>query len=228
MLEKVKKNTAKALFLAKKQLPEIVCDVVNLEGINYTLPEIQTLLDGITVGGHKQSDEEITKNQINAWNFLFKSIENNSFKLSKSYVLELHKILAKNEALTSGEFRDGEVFIAGTNYTPPKYSELNSLWQQLETTDFNDTNGIIYQKAISIFLQMARNQFFYDGNKRTGRMMMNGILLSCGLPIINLTANKQLEFNQLMLDFYPSGNEQDMQNLMLSCLDDKILQMMME
>jgi hypothetical protein len=59
-------------------------------------------------------------------------------------------------------------------------------------------------------------------------MMMNGILLSCGLPIINLTANKQLEFNQLMLDFYPSGNEQDMQNLMLSCLDDKILQMMME
>jgi hypothetical protein len=31
-----------------------------------------------------------------------------------------------------------------------------------------------------------------------------------------------------MLDFYPSGNEQGMQNLMLSCLDDKILQMMME
>lgn len=227
MLEKIKKDKQKALFLAKKQLPEIVCNVVNLEGINYTLPEIQTLLDGITVGGHKQSDEEITKNQINAWNFLFKSIENNSFKLTKSYVLELHKILAKNEALTSGEFRDGEVFIAGTNYTPPKYNKLDNLWQKLENTAFNNDNLSIYQQAISVFLQMARNQFFYDGNKRTGRMMMNGILLHNGLPVINLPANKQLEFNKLMLEFYPTGDEKHMQEFMLSCLDEKILEIMM-
>jgi hypothetical protein len=31
----------------------------NLEGINLTLPEIQTLLDGVTVGGHKVSDQNI-------------------------------------------------------------------------------------------------------------------------------------------------------------------------
>jgi Fic family protein len=53
---------------------------------------------------------------------------------------------------------------------------------------------------------MARIQFFYDGNKRTGRLMMNGVLLTNGLPVINLPASKQLEFNQLMLDFYPSNN----------------------
>jgi hypothetical protein len=40
----------KALFLAKKQLSELVYDAVNLEGVNYTLPEVQTLLDGVTVG----------------------------------------------------------------------------------------------------------------------------------------------------------------------------------
>jgi Fic family protein len=228
MLEKIKNNKDKALFLAKKQLPELVCDVVNLEGIHYTLPEIQTLLDDITVGGHKQSDEEITKNQINAWKFLFKSIENNSFELTKTYVLKLHNILAKNEALTSGEFRDGAVFIAGTDYHPPKYNELDSLWQEIENIIFDDNNVLLYQKAISVFLQMARTQFFYDGNKRTGRMIMNGILLQHGLPVINLPANKQLEFNKLMLDFYPSGNEAKMQKFMLGCLDITILKIMME
>jgi Fic family protein len=228
MLEKIKNNKDKALFLAKKQLPELVCDVVNLEGIHYTLPEIQTLLDGITVGGHRQSDEEITKNQINAWKFLFKSIEHSSFKFSKEYVLELHAILAKNEALTSGEFRDGAVFIAGTDYHPPKYNELDSLWQEIENIIFDDNNVLLYQKAISVFLQMARTQFFYDGNKRTGRMIMNGILLQHGLPVINLPANKQLEFNKLMLDFYPSGNEAKMQKFMLGCLDITILKIMME
>jgi Fic family protein len=39
---------------------------------------------------------------------------------------------------------------------------------------------------------MARIQFFYDGNKRTGRLMMNGVLLTNGLPVINLPASKQL------------------------------------
>ena len=28
-------------------MPEFMCDAVNLEGLNFTIPEIQTLLDGI-------------------------------------------------------------------------------------------------------------------------------------------------------------------------------------
>jgi Fic family protein len=55
--------------------------------------------------------------------------------------------------------------------------------------------------------------FFYDGNKRTGRLMMNGVLLTNGLPVINLPASKRLEFNQLMLDFYLSNNEAPMRAL---------------
>ena len=39
----MKSNQAKALMLPKRQLAELVCDAVNLEGINFTLPEIQTL-----------------------------------------------------------------------------------------------------------------------------------------------------------------------------------------
>jgi hypothetical protein len=62
----MKPNKNKALMLAKRQLAEFVCDAVNLEGINLTLPEVQTLLDGITVGGHKLGDQQIALNQANA------------------------------------------------------------------------------------------------------------------------------------------------------------------
>ena len=57
ILHLIRPNRSKALFLAKKQLPELVFDTVNLEGVNYTLPEVKTLLDGITVGGHPLQDE---------------------------------------------------------------------------------------------------------------------------------------------------------------------------
>lgn len=72
----MKPNKAKAIMLAKRQLAEFVCDAVNLEGIRFTLPEIQTLLDGITVGGHKVSDQQIALNQAEAWRTLFGSVEN--------------------------------------------------------------------------------------------------------------------------------------------------------
>ena len=48
----MKPDKAKAIMLAKRQLAEFVCDAVNLEGINFTLPEIQIVLDEITTGGH--------------------------------------------------------------------------------------------------------------------------------------------------------------------------------
>lgn len=117
----------KALFAAKKIIVQIVTDVVNLEDINYTVPEVQTLIDGITVGGHKIQDELITLNQINAWNFLFKSIEANTFSVSNEYLLNLHNLIAKDEALEWGIFRSGRISISGTTYAPPQHEFLNNI-----------------------------------------------------------------------------------------------------
>ena len=63
----MKPNKRLVIQLAKRQLSELVYDAVNLEGVNMTLPEVQTLLEGITVGGHKLSDQEMAVNQAKAW-----------------------------------------------------------------------------------------------------------------------------------------------------------------
>jgi Fic family protein len=56
--------------------------------------------------------------------------------------------------------------------------ELTDLWRQLtQKPKPSDTNGI-YRYAISLFLQMARIQFFYDGNKRTGRAICKNRLMA--------------------------------------------------
>ncbi|VAW64708.1 OrfB, partial [hydrothermal vent metagenome] len=199
----MKPNRPKALMLTQREVAVFVQDAVTLEGINFTLPEIQTLLDGITVGGHKLSDQQIAVNQGKAWGFLFDSIRREKFNLSSNFACELHKIAGKEEALTWGEFRNGSVTIAGTDYMPPPFDSLKKEYTSMidSLSKYKD----IYDQAISIFLDMARNQFFYDVNKRMGRFMMNGHLLNNGYPAINLPASKQLEFNQLMLDFYKSG-----------------------
>lgn len=228
MLSTLKPNPKKALFFAKKQLSELVFDTVNLEGINYTLPEVQTLIDGVTVGGHRQIDEIITLNQAKAWQFLFAAVEDNTFNISVDFVGQLHRLVTKKEAVEAGQFRSGSVTISGTEYLPPDAGKLTCLWQTLTDKPIPSKTDDTCQFAISLFLQMARAQFFYDGNKRTGRMMMNGILLSKGLPVINLLAKRQLEFNQLMLDFYSTGDEQPMQDFVLSCLNVLHIKIMSE
>jgi len=213
-------------MLARRQLAEFVCDAVNLEGINFTLPEIQTLLDGITVGGHTLTDQQIALNQGNAWRTLFKWIENDQFEITVEKVCNLHSIAAKEEALEWGKFRSGGVTIAGTNYMPPKANLLLDLFDQMVKKAFNMPD--IYDQTIHLFLTMARSQFFYDVNKRMGRFIMNGLLLSNGYPAINLPAKRQLEFNQLMLNFYDTGDQKPMNTFMRSCLDDRVIKIMKE
>ena len=222
----MKPDKGKALMLAKRQLAELVCDAVNLEGINFTLPEIQTLLDGVTIGGHKISDQQIAVNQGNAWRTLFKWVEKNQLAVTADKACELHAIAGRDEALEWGKFRSGAVTIAGTDYMPPQASELPNLFNLMVENMLQLSD--IYDQAIYLFLTMARYQFFYDVNKRMGRFMMNGLLLSDGYPAINLPAKRQLEFNQLMMVFYESGDQQPMNTFLRSCLDPRIIQIMNE
>lgn len=222
----IQANKAKALMLAQRQLSEFVYDAVNLEGINMTLPEVQTLLEGITVGGHKISDQQITLNQANAWKQLFAWIKADNFIVNQQTVCKLHAIAAKEEALEWGKFRSGGVLIAGTEYMPPKASLLAEYFDKM----LNDMKKLddIYDQAIHLFLSMARIQFFYDVNKRMGRFIMNGYLLSHGYPAINLPAKLQQTFNQLMLDFYTNNDPAKMNNFMCSCMDERVIQIMSE
>ena len=57
---------------------------------------------------------------------------------------------------------------------------------------------------------------------------MNGLLLNFGYPAINLQAKRQLEFNQLMLTFYDTGDQKPMNIFLRSCLDDKVIKIMKE
>ncbi|UYM18483.1 Fic family protein [Endozoicomonas euniceicola] len=218
----MKPNHRMAKQLAVRDLACLVYDAVNLEGVAMTLPEVQTLLDGITVGGHKISDQNMALNQAETWKRLFALVEQKQFAFSKATALLLHSIAGKDEALEWGVFRTGNVTISGSEYEPPAPGALDSIWKSIEQDVAKKDD--IYDKAVAAFLQLARAQFFWDVNKRMGRFMMNGILLSAGYPLINVVAKRQQEFNRLMLDFYQSNDMQPMNAFLRSCLNPKIIQ----
>ena len=62
------------------------------------------------------------------------------------------------------------------------------------------------EQAIRLVLWATLNQFYWDGNKRTARIIANGILLSAGIGVFNISARDILEFNTLMTYFYDTLN----------------------
>ena len=193
-------NKAYVLAMAKKDKIDFVFNTSALEGNAMTYPEVQTLLEGITVGGHKLSDEQQILNQSRSVDLLLKMISNNTFMIDKKTLCLLHYEVAKEKALSWGVFRDANVNIGGTNYMPPSHNNLDSIFAE-GIEKLKMIKDPILQ-ALSYFLFGAKTQLFFDGNKRTSRLMMNGILLSNGLPILNIKAKDKLEFNTEMIRFY--------------------------
>lgn len=191
----------KLIIIAKNLLPDVVFNMANLEGNPFTYPEVQTLLDGITIGGHKVSDEQQIYRIKNGWDYLFDLVKNKKVLIDIDTFNKINDIVAKDEALISGSFRTGQVRIAGTEFMPPKAEELNEIFDKELLLIKARCKGNT-ELAFEIFLWGALNQFYYDGNKRTSRLISNLILMSNGQGIFNIKAKDRLEFNTLMVEFY--------------------------
>ncbi|MBD3843411.1 MAG: hypothetical protein IE909_16320, partial [Campylobacterales bacterium] len=87
-------NKNLSFSLAKKDKIDFIYNTSALEGNAMSFPEVQTLLEGITVGGHKLSDEQQILNQNRSVNLLFELIEKNQFHIDKSTLLKLHDKVA--------------------------------------------------------------------------------------------------------------------------------------
>jgi hypothetical protein len=205
-------------FRFHKMLPEFVWDASVLEGNPFTFPEVKTLLDGVTVGGRKVSDQEQVLNLAESSKRLLAMVKSSQFELSKRVFAELNGIVVRKEALEWGVFR-GEC--QETNYTPlptrPGAPDLNRVF--IEGVAALQGCGP-FERATAFFLFGALRQFFFDGNKRTSRFMMNGVLMSHGIDAISVPAAKAQEFNEKMVRFYLSKDASEMMVFLAGCHPD--------
>ena len=217
-------------FRLHKMLPEFVWDASVLEGNPFTFPEVMTLLDGVTVGGRKISDQEQVLNLAQSARRLLAMVKTSQFALSKPVFTQLHGIVAHKEALEWGVFRgEGQE----THYTPDvglgqhgRYTPLPTLPGAPELNRVF-AKGVAalqactpFERAMAFFLFGALQQFFFDGNKRTSRLMMNGVLLSHGIDAISVPAAKAQEFNEKMVRFYRTKDASEMMTFLVGCHPD--------
>lgn len=218
----------RALWRFMRMLPQYVWDAAVLEGNPFTYPEVQTLLEGVTVGGRRLSDERQILSLSESATHLQDLVESGRFALSKKTSDYLNHLIAHYEALEAGHFRGEGHQLAnvsvslgeyGTHHPPPTEPGGENLRRIYERGTAFITGAVpgVFEQAGAYFLFGAFMQFYFDGNKRTARYMMNGWLMSHGIDAISVPAARKQEFNEKMIDFYRSRDGTGMLRFLASC-----------
>jgi Fic family protein len=191
---------------------------------------VQTLLDGVTVGGRKLSDSQQILGLRDSMKLLCEEVLAGTFELRRDMACRLNGLIARDEALEWGHFRgEGKetsnvgVNLGAASWSPkPTEPGGRNLIAAFEAGIGALKSGVSdpVERAFALKLFMAREQFFFDGNKRTARAMMNGELMRHGFDGLSIPASKQLAYNEAMARFYPSGEATEMMRLLASCMPD--------
>lgn len=202
------------IFLAKRNIVDVIWKSALLEGIPVTFPETQTIYDGGNVARLGIDQLQIINNLKHAWKFCILSIND---KININYISSIHSLIGNNLVENPGKMRIYNVTMGGTKWKPelPTKESLELLLEEYKKSQ-GSTDGII-----TLMCKMMKLQFFNDGNKRTSMLIANHELIRNGRGIISVAEEYKEEFGEKLIAYYE--DEENIDNLKQfiyeNCLD---------
>ena len=219
---------ARARFRA--HLPDLIWNTAALEGNNFTLPEVRTLLEGSTVGGKKLEDEQQILALSEAYSRLDEMVGAGQFSLDRQVSDELHFLIAQHEAIEAGHFRregsatgGGNVILSNGGTVPGVEHGPGGEWLRARYRDMLDGLAEFHDprmRALVYFCSATRRQLYFDGNKRTARLMMTGELMSQGFDIVSVPVARRLEFNTALDELFMTDDATPLLRFLATCTID--------
>lgn len=175
-----------------------------IEGNTYSLLETERLLREKETASGKTKDEAIMLlNHKDALDFILDAPDYLQ-PLKVNRIEDIHSILTK-ELGVERNIRHRRVGITGTNYRP-----LDNEFQIREALEDSvrliNSKSIVFDKALLALVLLSYIQAFTDGNKRTARIVSNGILIANGYCPISFRTVDSIDYKKAMLLFYEQNN----------------------
>lgn len=175
-----------------------------IEGNTYSLLETERLLREKETASGKTKDEAIMLlNHKDALDFIL-DVPDYLQPLKVNRIEDIHSILTK-ELGVERNIRHRRVGITGTNYRP-----LDNEFQIREALEDSvrliNSKSIVFDKALLALVLLSYIQAFTDGNKRTARIVSNGILIANGYCPISFRTVDSIDYKKAMLLFYEQNN----------------------
>ncbi len=227
-IEKIKKNRkdfekqTKNLSpdILKRELERFVIELSwkssKIEGNTYTLLETEALIkESKSASGKTNAETLMILNHKQAFEQILK-IKKDFKTLSLPLINQLHQILTKNLSVDFG-IRKQAVGITGTTYRPlDNEHQIREAMKKLVSVI--NTNRSPLEKALIANTMIPYIQPYADGNKRTGRMLTNAILMAFNYYPLSYRSVDEDEFKKALIIFYERGTIYHFKNLFIDQL----------
>lgn len=175
-----------------------------IEGNTYSLLETERLLkEKKTADGKTKEEAIMLLNHKDALDFIL-DIPEYLKQLNVARIEEIHSLLTK-ELGVERNIRHRRVGITGTNYIPLD-NEFQIREALEDTVNLVNRKENIFEKALLALVLLSYIQAFTDGNKRTARIISNGILIANGYCPISFRTVDSIDYKKAMLLFYEQNN----------------------
>jgi Fic family protein len=223
------------------QLFEYVYATNRLEGNQLSLLQTTELFKSDTISGTNIRNTDILeqKGMFRALKRMLLAVKNEE-ELSINFILELNWLSigslwnedyysnAKEKGQIQNQFKVSQNVISIKQNGVEKekimpLSSPNDVQQNMEDLieNVNKSDASVLDKAVFLAQEIWIHQPFVDGNKRTGRLLINFLLMKEGFPLFSYH-NENLNYNSLLVEQYYDSKPNLVKNYIIETLSKKM------
>lgn len=167
-------------------------DSSNVKGNKLSPDTVRKILEGKTEGIEMTRDAMEILNHNKAFNYMRMYLKKNTY-IDEDAVKEINAILVKDLAI-GGVYRNVNLIIPGRNHVPPSpekaYYKIKKFFNELPY--MNEMNTM--EKAVYAYAMFVKIHPFVDGNSRTGKLIMNYVLMKDNFLPIYIPKESYMEY----------------------------------
>ena len=199
------KRKTEARYNGKKYAENLINSMAIIEKVNFTKSDLENIIEYKVMEKVDLYDVQTILNLKTAWEDIMRTLDK---KLTLDYIIDINKTIASHQALKVGDIRDGVNSVGGLFEIETPNKELILKFIDKINKIITEGNNIkIENIAICLFYTLVINQWFYDGNKRTGFAIMNKILIQNGIGLVLITEELEKKFSEKLFLCYKEKGE---------------------
>lgn len=208
-------SVERAIYRYTAARPDHIFTTAHLEGSTFTLPEVRSLLEDEIPPGHENSEVQQVLDLDTASNLLIERVSEHTFQADIEESNRYNQIIAGNVAIDAGtprflsrvnqDGRGATVSLMGSDcFVGYSKAEMRHAFDVMLPKIAALHHPV--ERALNWAAFMTYAQVYMDGNKRTARYMMDGILMSHGYDCVLIRASDKDAYNQALDAMFCTGD----------------------
>ena len=192
-----------------------------IEGNTLTLPETKLVLEeGITISGKSLREHLEATNNARAFDLL-ENIARKKKTIDHVVIQQIHEVVMAGILEDAGKYRTRNVRITGASKTPPDWSKVIKLVDELIEKIAQSKRHPLEIAAI-LHHRFVEIHPFIDGNGRVSRLLTNLFLIAQGYPPVVLKIEDRRKYYRF-LRAADAGNLEPFANFIAKTVDESLL-----